>query len=73
MFEMLMNSVTLFLRGKLFQEPKKVYLQIAIGSGVTLIVFLIVAWLGSIVWGAVIAGLIGGALQPRLFRDLKYA
>jgi len=73
MFDMLMNSITLFMQGKLFREPKKVYSQIAIGSAITLVIFMIVASISSVAWGAIIAGLIGGALQPRLFRDLKYA
>ncbi|HFD13241.1 MAG TPA: hypothetical protein ENJ32_12350 [Crenotrichaceae bacterium] len=73
MFEMLKDSILLFLKGKLFQNPKKAYTQIAIGAGVTLVVFLIVASISSVLWGAILAGLVGGAIQPRLFRDLKYA
>ena len=73
MFDMFKNAVTLFMRGKLFQNSKKVYLQIAIGSAITLAIFLIVSSFASIVWSGAIAGFAGGMVQPRLFRDLKYA
>jgi hypothetical protein len=73
MLDTFMHSVTLFMQGKLFKEPKKAYTQMAIGSAVTLVVFLFAAWISSVVWGAIIAGLVGGAIQPWLFRDLKYA
>ena len=73
MWDMAQNSMALFFRGKLFADPGKVYRQLGIGVLVTAIVLIVVAKLGAPVWiAAVVAGLIGGALQPYLFKDLRY-
>ena len=74
MLEMAMSSISLFLRGKLFAEPSKAMTQLLIGVIVTAALFLIAAELaGATPWlAAVIAGFIGGALQPYLFKDLRY-
>ena len=73
MWTMAQNSMTLFLRGKLFADPGKVYRQLAIGIGVTAILLIVLALIGVPVWvAALIAGLVGGALQPYLFKDLRY-
>lgn len=74
MLEMVKNSIGLFMRGKLFADPGKAYLQLAIGVAVTVACFLsalLVAGLPH--WGAAIAaGFTGGTLQPYLFRNLRY-
>ena len=74
MLEMAMSSIGLFLRGKLFAEPGKAMTQLLIGVVVTAAIFLIsVKLAGAAPWlAAVIAGSIGGALQPYLFKDLRY-
>lgn len=73
MFDMFWNSVQLFLKGKLFQDFNKAMMLMAIGAGVAAIVMVALAKAGLSVWLAVIiASLIAGAIQPRLFRDLKY-
>ncbi len=72
MFEMVKNSATLFFQGKLFQKPEEVYRQLAIGIGITLVVFLVLVNLTGMPLAAVIAGFIGGAIQPYLFKDLKF-
>ena len=73
MFEMAKSSITLFLQGKLFSDPAKVMRQIAIGAGLTALISLVLAKLGvPIVAVAAIAGLLGGAVQPYLFKDLRY-
>lgn len=74
MLEMAMSSIGLFLRGKLFAEPGKAMTQLLIGVLVTAAIFLIAAKLaGAAPWlAAVIAGSVGGALQPYLFKDLRY-
>ena len=73
MFEMAKNSMGLFFRGKLFADPSKVYRQLAIGIVVTAILLLVVAKAGAPLWSAaLIAGLIGGVLQPYLFKNLRY-
>ncbi len=73
MFEMAKSSITLFLQGKLFSDPARVMRQIAIGTGLTALVTMVLAKLGvPIVAVAAIAGLLGGAVQPYLFKDLRY-
>jgi hypothetical protein len=70
---MFRHSVLLFLRGKLFQNPLHVMRQSAIGAAITGISCVALAKLMGAVWLAVlISALIGGALQPWLFKDLKY-
>lgn len=70
---MFWHSVLLFLRGKLFQNPIHVLRQSAIGAGITAFSCVLLAKLVGSVWLAVlISALIGGVLQPWLFRNLKY-
>lgn len=67
------NAIILLLQGRLFAEPSKVYRQLAIGIIVTAIILFVVASVGVPPWIAALgAGLLGGALQPYLFRDLRY-
>lgn len=73
MWEMYANSTRLFLKGKLFREPRMVARQWLIGVAITLVVLVGLAKLGLPLWLAVLtASLGGGALQPFLFKDLKY-
>ncbi len=73
MWSMVKSSFGQFLRGKLFAEPAKVYRQLAIGVGVTALLMLGAVVAGASLWiAALIAGFIGGALQPYLFKDLRY-
>jgi hypothetical protein len=73
MWEMAKSSITLFFQGKLFADPAQVYRQMAIGTAVTAVLLVIVAIAGAPVWlAALVAGLLGGALQPYLFKDLRY-
>jgi hypothetical protein len=73
MWAMATSSMTLFFRGKLFAEPSKAYRQLAIGIAVTAILMIALAKLGAPLWSAaLVAGLVGGALQPYLFKDLRY-
>ena len=73
MFEMFMDSATLFLKGKLFQDYKSVFLKMLIGVVVTAVIAIILAKVGTGIYIAIgVAALIGGALQPYLFKDLKY-
>ena len=74
MFDMFMNTVTLFLRGKLFKDIGKVFRQVLVGAVITaaLCVALTMAGIPTI-FSLVIGALIGGAIQPWLFKDLKYA
>jgi hypothetical protein len=73
MWEMAKSSIVLFLRGKLFSEPQKVYRQTAIGAAVTAVLLIVLALIGvPLFLAAAVAALIGGALQPYLFKDLRY-
>jgi hypothetical protein len=74
MLDMAKSSIILFFKGKLFQNPAEVWRQLAIGVALTLAIFIAAAkllGLGLPLSGA-IAGFIGGAAQPALFRNLKF-
>ncbi len=74
MIDMFMNSVTLFFQGKLFKEPGKVFRQTLIGAVTTAILCVVLANIGLTLWIAVlVSAFVGGALQPWLFKDLKYS
>jgi hypothetical protein len=73
MWEMALTSIGLFFRGKLFANPAQVYRQIAIGVAATAAVLFVLTAAGFPVWlSALVAGFSGGALQPYLFKDLRY-
>ena len=73
MVEMFKSSVSLFFRGKLFRDNAAVLKQWLIGFVVTLLVLLVVGWFSSACIGVAVASVVGGAIQPYLFKDLKYA
>ncbi len=74
MLDMVLNSIQLFFKGKLFQDPRQVIRDILIGAGVTATVLIVLSLAGLPLWASAgIAGLAGGTLQPWLFRHLKYA
>jgi hypothetical protein len=73
MLEMFWQSALLFLRGKLFRDPIHVYRRAALGVAVTAVSCIVLVKLVGALWPAVLASaLVGGALQPWLFKDLKY-
>lgn len=73
MFDMFWNSVLLFCKGKLFQDTTKVMMLVGFGVLICAVSFVILLKMGLALWlSVVITSLIVGALQPRLFRDLKY-
>lgn len=73
MWQMAKSSIILFFQGRLFSEPAKVYRQTFIGAAATAAVLVVLATVGLPLAGAAaIAGLAGGALQPYLFKDLRY-
>jgi hypothetical protein len=73
MWDMFTNSLRLFLKGKLFRDPRMVVRQWLIGVAITGVVLVLLAKLGVPLWLAVLlASLGGGALQPFLFKNLKY-
>ncbi|MHB0772872.1 hypothetical protein ACYCVF_32060 [Bradyrhizobium sp. 1.29L] len=73
MWAMAQNSIVLFFRGKLFADPMKAYQMILIGVAVTALLLVGLARAGAPLWiAAPIAALLGGGLQPYLFRNLRY-
>lgn len=73
MLAMAQNSIVLFFRGKLFAEPGKAFQKILIGIVVTMLLLIAIAEAGAPLWlAALLAGLIGGGLQPYLLRNLRY-
>lgn len=73
MVDMFLNSVRLFFAGKLFRDSRAVLMQWLKGFAVCLALLLLLGWWVSPLVGVVVASLVGGALQPLLFKDLKYA
>lgn len=83
MFSMAKNSMILFARGKLFKDLGSVIVKAIIGILITALLFLAcryylflgMGWEGpGHIWlSAGVAAFLGGALQPYLFKDLKYA
>jgi hypothetical protein len=71
-FQMFANSAQLFLQGKLFRDGRQVFSQWLKGFVLTLGVLLIAGWLFTPLIGVILGSLVGGALQPYLFKDLKY-
>lgn len=73
MWEMAKSSIVLFAQGKLFADPAKVFRQIALAAFASLVLMVVLVKIGvPLAVAATIAGLAGGALQPYLFKDLRY-
>ena len=73
MWSMFLNSAQLFLKGKLFRDQNEVFRKGALGVLIGIILLILAAKLGAPVWlAAIISGLVSGAAQPYLFKDLKY-
>ena len=73
MFDMFMNSVKLFFAGKLFRDNRDVLAQWLKGFAVCLALLLVAGWFISPLVGVIVASVVGGLIQPVLFKDLKYA
>ena len=74
MWDLALTSIRLFLAGKLFQHPWQVAGKSVIGvfaTGALLLALTLLARL-PLLAAAGMAGLLGGLLQPWLFKDLKY-
>jgi hypothetical protein len=67
------QSMKGFLTGKLFARPAHAYGLLALGVAITAAVLVAGVKLGlPLPASAAIAGLVGGATQPRLYKGLKY-
>ncbi len=73
MLGMAMNSAKLFFAGKLFKDNKTVVRQLILGAGVGVIAGIVIGLFAPIWVAAIAAGAVSGAVQPVLFKDLKYA
>lgn len=72
MLEMFKNSVKLFFKGKLFRDNRAVFMQWLKGFVIVLVLLLAIGFLVNPLVGVIVASVVGGALQPYLFKDLKY-
>lgn len=73
MLGMAMNSAKLFFAGKLFKDNKAAMRQLMMGTGVGVIAGIVIGLFAPIWVAAIAAGAVSGAVQPVLFKDLKYA
>jgi len=71
-FQVFSSSVQLFLKGRLFRDGRQVLSQWLKGFFLTLGLLLVAGWLFNPVIGVILGSVVGGALQPYLFKDLKY-
>ena len=68
------NTVHMFVRGKLFKDMKQFGRQSAIGIVITAALVTGLSFAGlSPVGAAGLGGFLGGLSMPFLFKDLKYA
>lgn len=73
MWSMFVNSLTLFLKGKLFREPRQVMQQAFIGAAVAAVLLVGLALAGlPLVVALAVAAMVAGSLQPYLFKNLKF-
>jgi uncharacterized membrane protein len=72
--EMFTDGFTLFMQGKLLRDYPKVFAEALLGAFIGMIIFLGIAMFGAPLWLAVIiSSAISGALQPWIFKDIKFA
>jgi len=73
MWTMAASALSLFLRGQLFANPRKAYGLLAAGILFTALICMILTVAGTPLWAAaMIAGFLGGGLQPFLFKTVKF-
>ena len=73
MWTMAGSALSLFLRGQLFANPRKAYGLLATGIIFTALICLVLTIAGTPVWAAaMVAGFLGGGLQPFLFKTIKF-
>ena len=73
MWTMARSALSLFLRGQLFANPRRAYGLLATGIIVTALICLVLTVAGTPVWAAaMVAGFLGGGLQPFLFKTIKF-
>jgi len=73
MWDMFVNSMIMFLKGKLFRDHQLVMRQGAIGIVVAIVLIVVLGKFVLPMWAAaMVGGVVSGGLMPYLFKDLKY-
>ena len=73
LFKLIKNAVSLFTSGKMFRDHLYLAKRLGIGCGGTaLLLVLLSLVVRSPAVLALVAGFVGGALQPYLFADVRY-
>ncbi|MAW81405.1 MAG: hypothetical protein CMI63_14300 [Parvularcula sp.] len=72
MLDVILDSMKLFLTGRLFQDYDKVARQFFIGALCGALLAVVVGYFTTPLVGAIVGGAVAGFLQPYLFKDLKY-
>lgn len=73
MWEMFVQSASLFLKGKMFRDPGMVFTRSAIGVFIGLVLMIVLGKFALPLWAAAgVGGVVTGLLMPYLFKDLKY-
>ena len=73
MLDMVRSSVVLFFQGKLFHETGKVVRLGAICAGLSALIIVVLAqFCVPCIAAAAVGCFAGGALQPYLFKNLRY-
>jgi hypothetical protein len=74
MFDAFLDALKLFVRGKLFRDFPSVVKRTLIGNAIAAVLLIVLAKVGLPLYVVIpIASIVAGALQPWLFKDLKYA
>jgi len=73
MEQMFFYSVKAFFQGKLFRDYGEAFRLWLKGFVFTLGLLLAIGYFVNPLTGVIVASLIGGAAQPFLFKDIKYA
>ena len=74
MLDSLSDVFTLFIRGKLFRDFGNVVQQTLIGNFLAAVILIVLAKSGIPLWVDIsVASIVAGAMQPWLFKDIKFA
>ena len=73
MEQMFLYSVKAFFQGKLFRDYREAFRLWLKGFALTLGLLLVIGYFVNPLIGIIVASLVGGAAQPFLFKDIKYA
>lgn len=72
MFSVVVDSIQLFITGRLFRDYKQVFIRSALAMVIGALVLVLFGMAVSPIFGVVAGGATGGFLLPLLFKNLKY-